>query len=96
MVTLGRHNFGLGHGGGPGTWWLSFSGKFGKSAVDRVILVYELEIVIPYICVLNIESSLFCRFCILNSQFCDANQADGETLQENRYKLLCILICAWC
>lgn len=44
MVTLGRHNFGLGHGGGPGTWWLSFSGKFGKSAVDRVILVYELEI----------------------------------------------------
>ena len=40
MVTLGRHNFGLGHGGGPGSWWLSFSGKLGMSVVNYMILVY--------------------------------------------------------
>ena len=40
MVTLGRDNCGLGHGSGPGSWRLSFSGKFSKSTVDNVIL-YE-------------------------------------------------------
>jgi hypothetical protein len=48
MVTLGWHNCGLGHGGGPGSWWLSFSGKFGKSAVDHVILFYEPKLITSF------------------------------------------------
>lgn len=55
LVALGRHNFGLGYGGGSGSWWLSLSGKFGESAVNHIIVVYEPEIEIPDIHVLKID-----------------------------------------